>query len=313
MKKHSEMNTNKTFLALLTAALLLSCRPPSTPDPDPWEPVYRRNLVVIKETFDLPSRALGAGTGAIRYENGRLALISKSKESAWVFTRANIHKDSLVAFRALVVPSHDFALGVAPHTAHDSTNVHGYFRAPTRVRYYAYGEIIELIRHFKVGGQTFETVLAQAPTKPFWMELAFKNDSVFYVVESAQTRKVLGRDDLRIGFGDSLKFEIAAHDNMAQPAYIEEIELQYYGEPIEVVPPDTIEILWNPNVEKDLWYYVLEATNPLSTKNFRIFGTKQQVAVEDSMTFRVFAVDSASNISEPSLSVRHVNRNLKKK
>lgn len=304
------MPKRKLTLTLFISALYLSCNvPPPVIDPPPSPPPVKR-IITEKEDFSAAPK-LWASAKTYQNASGQLVLSSPVAQSAWVYSTKTFYLDSLISVTAKIEPNADFAFGFAPAQGLDLNAVNGFFSTPTRARYYIWGTPGRLYRHFKVGGIISENYLSQSITTktPTWLRFSFTKRKVKYEYsENGTDFAVVGSDTLLPAFSNDVRFELAAYDTPSKGvAYLDEATAVYYGR-----KPDTVSVMWNPNTEPDLSHYVVEQTESGKVTRHTTKATSQRVVVTDSASFRVFAVDMAKNMSAPSATVKHRNRNISK-
>ena len=302
------MQKRKLTIPLCIMALYFGCTPPPiiTPQPPPV------NIIITdKEEF---SAAPKLWTSAKTYQNasGRLVLSSAPQQSAWVYSSNTFNLDSLISVTAKIEPNADFAFGLAPAQGLDLNAVNGFFSTPTRARFYVWGTPGKLYRHFKIGGIVSENYLSQITVKtPAWIRFTFNKRKVNYEYSDNGIGFMhIGSDTLISAFSNEVRFELSAYDTPFKGvAYLDEATAVYYGK--QQNRPDTVSVLWNPNIEPDLLHYVVEQTERGQVTRYTTKATSQRVVVTDSASFRVFAVDTAKNVSASSATVNHKNRNVR--
>lgn len=281
------------LLALLFSAGCIEKNPPPLPDPTP-----KRFLLTFKEDYaQAQSTKLLRSPQPITFAQGKMLFAGGTQASAWVYTAQAFKRDSLKSFSVLVEPSNDFCIGLAPKLAVDANAKNGFFGLNTRARFYLY-DGGKPYRHFKKNGVITEGSLSETRiVAPLTLELRFSGDSVYYAVNET----VFGADLLGPVFGDSLLFEVSAYDtpHFGQ-AYMSRLAIAYYDR--KPVAPDTLVVRWNDNVELDLDHYLVELNPPQrGQKLFSVVPAFFQTIVYDtSIAVRVFAVDTAGNVSAPS-------------
>lgn len=281
------------LLALLFSAGCIEKNPTPLPDPLP-----KRFLLTFKEDYaQAQSTKLLRSPQPITFAQGKMLFAGGTQASAWVYTAQAFKRDSVKSFSVLVEPSNDFCIGLASKLAVDPNATNGFFGLATRARFYMY-DGGKPYRHFKKNGVITEGSLSETKIiAPLMLELRFNGDSVYY----AAAGTVYGVDYLGSAFGDSVLFEIAAYDtpHFGQ-AYMSRLEIAYYDR--KPVAPDTLIVRWNDNTEPDLDHYLVELNPPqLGQKIFNVVPAFFQTIVYDtSIAVRVFAVDTAGNVSAPS-------------
>lgn len=298
------MPKRKLTIPLCITALYFGCTPPPIIPPPP-PPVKR--IITDKEDFNA-SPKLWSSAKTYQTASGRLVLSSPTAQSAWVYSAKTFYLDSLLSVTVKVEPNADFAFGFAPAQGLDLNATNGFFSTPTRARFYIWGDPRKLYRHFKIGGIVSENLLSQIIAKsPAWLRISFTKRKVNYEYsENGTDFAVVGSDTLLPAFSNEVRFELAAYDTPSKGvAYLDEATAIYYGR-----KPDTVSVMWNPNAEPDLSHYVVEQTERGQVTRYTTKATSQRVVVTDSASFRVFAVDAAKNVSSPSATVKHRNRNI---
>lgn len=300
-----------TFL-LLTTVLYFSCNvPPPVIDPPPPPPPVKRIIITDKEDFSAAPK-LWASAKTYQNANGRIVLVSPATQSAWLYSAKTFTLDSLISVTVKVEPNADFAFGFAPSAGLDLNAANGFFSTPTRARYYVWGTPGKLYRHFKIGGVVSENYLSQTITakNPSWLRLTFTKRKVKYEYsDNGADFTTVGADTLLPAFSNEVRFELAAYDTPFKGvAYVDEATAIYYGK--QATKPDTVSVMWDANKEADLAHYIVEQTERGVVTRYKITATSQRVVVTDSASFRVFAVDTANNMSAPSETVKHKNRNV---
>lgn len=293
-------------------AFYLGCKlPPPVIEPPPPPPPVNR-IITDKEDFSAAPKLWKTKYGKFDFAfpimNGRLNLFSQISESAWVYSEKTYTLDSLLSVTAKIEPNADFAFGFAPAQGLDLNAVNGFFSTPTRARFYVWGTPGKLYRHFKINGIVSENYLSQITVKtPAWLRLSFAKRKVKYEYsENGTDFSVVGSDTLLTAFSQEVRFELSAYDTPFKGvAYLDEATAIYYGR-----KPDTVSVIWNPNSEPDLSHYVVEQTERGRVTRYTTKATSQRVVVMDSASFRVFAVDNSANVSGPSATVKHKNRNV---
>lgn len=303
------MQNCKLTITVCMTAFYIGCKlPPPVIDPPPPPPPVKRVVITDKEDFSAAPK-LWASAKTYQNASGRIVLSSPVAHSAWVYSTKTFYLDSLISVTAKIEPNADFAFGFAPAQGLDLNAVNGFFGTSTRARFYIWGAPGRLYRHFKVGGFLSENYLSQAITvkTPAWLRFSFTKRKVKYEYsENGTDFTVVGADTLLPAFSNEVRFELAAYDTPSKGiAYLDEATAIYYGR-----KPDTVSVMWNQNTEPDLAHYVVEQTERGQVTRYTTKATFQRVVVTDSASFRVFAVDMANNVSAPSATVKHKNRNV---
>jgi len=288
-------NTHALFLSALLLATGCTKKIPQ-PSPDPI--LEKRFLFTLKEDYaQAQSTKLFRSPQPITFTQGKMLFAGGEQASAWVYTSQAFKRDSLKSFSVLVEPSNDFCIGLAPKLAVDANAKNGFFGLNTRARFYMY-DGGKPYRHFKRNGVITEGSFSETKINaPLMMELRFKGDSVYYAVNET----VYGSDLLGPAFGDSVLFEVSAYNTPQYgQAYMSWLALAYYDR--RPVAPDTLIVRWDDNTEPDLHHYLVELNPPRrGQKLFSVVPAFFQTVVYDtSIAVRVFAVDTAGNVSAPS-------------
>lgn len=295
-------------LFFLSATLcMLSCKPKVDPPFPPTPPPNR--AIKVNLSADSIKTRFTAFHGFEKVENGRLPLRSLSNTSAWMYLNLKVPRDSMLSFGCVVTPSADFAIGFTTQ-AFDPKAAHGFFFLDSRVRFYMYNGFP--YRHFKRNKFVHEDTLSKTAvlTNPVRMELAFKNDRVFYVLNGY----VVGSDTLGAEFKGDVALEISAYNTPRYGvAYLDSVFFSYYAmsalpPPPQNTSPETLRVYWFHNKERDLAFYRVKIYAPNQPPTFSVPLTDTSFVYlnsDSTVGFEVFAYDTAANQSLPSTRVQH--------
>jgi hypothetical protein len=307
---------------LLLAVSFWACPPHPVPAPNPPPEPPKRALISDYASFDTPdstifqrSFVLGDRSAS---QGSFLTLSGAPGVSALVSSTKNYRLDSLQSFQvAVTLTTGDFCIGITPAAQVNRYSTTGFYYNTEVLRLYFYRKMdgIALNEHFREIGRT----PVDGDLAP---HLALTEPSVLFFTFDPKSRRMfmwwgdemmweVGSEILGPSWGDSVAFEITAHDTPRHgEARIDWAKVEYYAAPDTMPLPERKVILyWNRNDSSEhVTQYIAErsangdTTYHATTDTFYIFQLLDElIPVEN--RFRVRAINSAGT-SQPSATVK---------
>jgi hypothetical protein len=309
----------KAAAILLLAVSFWACPPLPSPAPEPPPEPPKRHLVADFDGFQatyptLWDTSLSHGQASACID-GVLALSGASGVSAWISSAKNYHLDSLQSFQvAVTLTTGDFRIGITPARQVNRYSVYGFYPNDEILGLYFYRKLtgeLALYEYFKeTGRQPFGSDIAPNInlSEPCVLEFTFdaKSRRLFMWYGGSELMQEIGSEILGPSWGDSVAFEIIAHDTPRHgEARIDWAKVEYYAAPDTAYKPTGVILYWDRNQKKDgVKEYIAKRWSRDVLTYYVTIDTFKNFQLTDTTFFNVTAKDSSGNVSQPSNTVR---------